>query len=153
MARKSPRTKDEQRHYNMSRIRSKDTKPEVLLRKALWHEGIRYRKNVKNLPGKPDIAITKYKIAIFCDGEFWHGKDWEGKRQRIKNNRGYWLSKIEKNISRDNENDKQLHYLGWLAMRFWSKDITKNVASCVGDVKRAILQAQKNMVISSSNSS
>jgi DNA mismatch endonuclease (patch repair protein) len=69
------RTKPEQIHYNMSRVKNKDTSIEITLRKALWHSGIRYRKNYTKLPGKPDIAITKYRIAVFCDGEFWHGKD------------------------------------------------------------------------------
>lgn len=138
MAGRSPKTKEEQRHYNMIRIHSKDTKPEVLLSKALWHEGIRYRKNVKSLPGKPDIAITKYKIAILCDGEFWHGKDWEIKKPRTQSNREFWLPKIERNMARDRENEKQLQDMGWRVLRFWSKDIVRNVAGCVGEVKIAV---------------
>lgn len=135
MAGRSPRTKEEQRHYNMSRIRSKDTKPEVLLCKALWREGIRYRKNVKSLPGKPDIAIAKCKIAIFCDGEFWHGKDWEIKKLRIQSNREYWLPKIERNMAMDRENEKQLQDMGWRVLRFWGKDIVGNIGECVEEVK------------------
>lgn len=138
---RSPRTKPEQRHYNMSRIRSSNTKIEVRLRKALWHRGIRYRINYSALPGKPDIAITKYKIAIFCDGEFWHGKDWQMKKQKINSNRDYWLPKIEKNISRDSEVDKELFALGWKVLRFWGVDIQKNLEDCISDVQDAILES------------
>ena len=94
-----------QRHKNMSRIRSKDTSIELILRKALWHHGIRYRKNYKKLPGTPDIAITKYRIAIFCDSEFFHGKDWEKLQLRLANgsNSSYWLKKISRNMERDQD--------------------------------------------------
>lgn len=137
---KSSRSKVEQRHYNMSRIRSNNTKIEVTLRKALWHLGIRYRINYAALPGKPDIAITKYRIAIFCDGEFWHGKDWGLKKDKIASNRGYWLPKIEKNIQRDEEIAKELHALGWQVLRFWGKDILKNLDDCISDIQDAILE-------------
>lgn len=142
---KSPRkTKEEKKHYNMSRIKSTDTKIEVVFRKALWHEGIRYRKNLKSLPGKPDIAITKYRIAIFCDGEFWHGKDWEEKKARLRTNREYWIPKIERNMQRDIEVDKQLNELDWKVLRFWGDDIKKDLKSCVDEVKEAIFQIQIN---------
>lgn len=100
----------EQRHKNMKNIHGKDTQIEVILRKALWNKGYRYRKNYKKLPGSPDIVLTKYKIAIFCDGEFFHGKDWEVQRKRIEksNNSDYWIMKIERNISRDEEINKRL---------------------------------------------
>lgn len=81
----------EQRHKNMQAIRSKDTKIEILLRKALWHEGIRYRKNYKVCSCHPDIVITKYKIAVFCDGEFWHGKSME--HYDVTTNVKYWHEK------------------------------------------------------------
>ena len=109
---KSPPTDDANRRYIMSRIRNKDTSIEVSLRKALWGAGIRYRKNYREIPGAPDIAITKYQIAIFCDGEFWHGKDWETKKARIKSNRDYWIEKIERNINRDSETDRTLYGMG-----------------------------------------
>lgn len=125
---------------NMSLIRSADTGIEVALRKALWREGIRYRKNYKKLPGKPDIAITKHKIAIFCDGEFWHGKDWNDKKHKIKGNSDYWIAKIERNIERDAEVDKQLQCMGWTVMHFWGKDIERGIPACVEDVKDVILQ-------------
>lgn len=137
---KSARTKAGQRHYNMSRIRSQNTKIEIRLRKALWHLGIRYRINYSALPGKPDIAITKHRIAIFCDGEFWHGKDWQEKREKINSNRDYWIPKIERNMMRDAQIDKELHALDWKVLRFWGMDIQKNLEACVCDVQSAILE-------------
>nr|DAZ38031.1 MAG TPA: Vsr [Caudoviricetes sp.] len=130
----------EQRHRNMSNIKSHDTKIEVALRKALWNKGIRYRKNYKKVPGKPDIAITKYRIAIFCDGEYFHGKDWKEQKKRIErgDNAEFWIAKIEKNIQRDSEVDKQLKALDWVVLRFWGKDILKNTDSCVQVVEEVI---------------
>ena len=123
----------EQRRKNMQHIRSNDTKIEVLLRKALWKRGYRYRKNYKDLPGKPDIALTKYKIAIFCDGEFFHGKDWEVLRPRLVkcNNSEYWISKISKNRKRDDEVNKKLLFMGWTVIRFWGRDIKNNTDECI----------------------
>jgi DNA mismatch endonuclease (patch repair protein) len=135
----------EQRHKCMARIRSKNTSIEVLLRKALWQEGIRYRKSFSLLPGKPDIAITKYKVAIFCDGELWHGKDWENKKQRIKTNRDYWIPKIERNIARDIENEKKLENMGWIVIRFWGKEIKKNLMDCVNEIKETIYEIENNI--------
>jgi DNA mismatch endonuclease (patch repair protein) len=132
----------EQRHKCMSNIHSTDTKPEIMLRKALWHSGIRYRKNYKKLPGKPDIAITKYKIAVFCDGEFWHGKDWNSKQGQIQTHCEYWIPKIERNINRDNMTDKHLNNQGWVVLRFWGKDIQKNLVACVEEVKDMIFQVK-----------
>jgi DNA mismatch endonuclease (patch repair protein) len=135
----------EQRHKSMSRIRSNDTSVEVLLRKALWHEGIRYRKNVKTLPGKPDIVITKYKIAVFCDGELWHGKDWKTRRETIKTNRDYWIPKIERNMERDSENEKKLENMGWIVIRFWGKEIKKSLVDCVNEVKEIICEIENEI--------
>ena len=140
--RKSPPTVDEKRSYNMSRVKSKDTKIEVSLRKALWKAGIRYRKNYKKIPGSPDIAITKHRIAIFCDGEFWHGKDWLTKKGSIKSNSEFWTEKIERNMKRDSETDRALNSIGWTVMRFWGADIQKNLSSCVEDVKDTIFQSK-----------
>lgn len=125
----------------MQAIKSKDTSIELRLRKALWREGIRYRKNYKKLPGKPDIAITKYRIAVFCDSDFWHGYDWENRNQRIKSNRGYWVPKIERNMQRDKEVTTQLQRDGWVVLRFWEWQIRKNLDKCVDDVKNAIASA------------
>ena len=92
----------EKSHKNMSRIRAKDTSIEVALRKALWSKGYRYRKNYKELPGRPDIVLTKYKIVIFCDSEFFHGKDWDTLKKKLEKgkNPDYWVKKIERNIQR-----------------------------------------------------
>ena len=106
----------EQRHKNMQAIRSRDTKIEILLRKALWHEGIRYRKNFKVCSCHPDIVITKYKIAVFCDGEFWHGKSME--RYDVTTNVKYWHEKIRRNVERDLENTIELRDNGWIVLRF-----------------------------------
>lgn len=134
----------EQRRKNMQNIRNKDTKIEIKLRKALWEKGYRYRKNYKKLPGKPDIVLTKYKIAIFCDGEFFHGKDWESQKKRLENsnNREFWITKIEQNIKRDEEINKQLKFLGWTVLRFWGTDIKKNLDDCVRTVEEAIWEVK-----------
>jgi len=137
---KSPPAYDVRRHYTMSRIKSKDTSIEVSLRRAVWASGIRYRKNYKKLPGTPDIAITKYCIAVFCDGDFWHGKDWDVKKHRLRNNREYWVEKIERNISRDCEVNKRLCGMGWTVVRFWGSEIRKDVHGCVEDIKDVIFQ-------------
>ena len=135
----------EQRHKCMSRIKSKDTSIEVLLRKALWREGIRYRKNLKTLLGKPDIAITKHKIAVFCDGELWHGKDWGEKKDTIKSNRDFWIPKIEKNMAKDSVSEKKLENMGWVILRFWGRDIQKNLAACVNEVKETIYEIENGI--------
>ena len=130
----------EQRRKNMQHIKAKDTSIEVKLRKSLWMKGYRYRKNYDKLPGKPDIALTKYKIAIFCDSEFFHGKDWEVLKPRLEksNNSQYWISKISRNRERDDEINKRLLFEGWTVIRFWGKDIQKNVDECVKAVEEII---------------
>lgn len=110
----------------MSKVHSTEGKDEVIIRKILWKNGIHYRKNYKDLPGKPDIALTKYKIAVFIDGEFWHGYDWENYKQHIKSNRDYWIPKIERNMKRDQEVNTKLKEMGWTVLRFWSKQVLKN---------------------------
>ncbi|MBM6731416.1 very short patch repair endonuclease [Megasphaera stantonii] len=124
----------EQRHKNMSRIRSKNTKAELLLRKALWKKGIRYRKNVANLTGKPDIVITRCKIAVFVDGDFWHGNPKEKLQQRLGTNRNYWIEKIEKNKARDKAVTEELTENGWLVLRFWESDVKKDLNACVDKI-------------------
>lgn len=130
----------EQRRKNMQAIKSRDTSIELALRRALWHEGIHYRKNYKKLPGKPDIAITKYKIAVFCDSEFWHGYDWENRKSKIKSNHDYWLPKIERNMQRDQEVTALLEKAGWKVLRFWGFQIRKELDECVRIVKDTIYQ-------------
>ena len=130
----------EQRKKNMQNIRNKDTEIEIALRKALWKKGYRYRKNLSTLPGKPDIVITKYKIAIFCDGEFFHGKDWEILKPRLEksDNGDYWINKISRNKERDEEVNKKLLFLGWTVIRFWGKDIKKNLDQCIQVIEETI---------------
>lgn len=130
----------EQRRKNMQHIRAKDTKIEIILRKALWNRGYRYRKNYKDLPGKPDIVLLKYKIAIFCDGEFFHGKNWEILRPHLEqsNNGEFWIKKISRNIERDDEINKQLLFLGWTVIRFWGDEIKKNTDGCIKVIEEVI---------------
>ena len=131
-----------QRHKNMQQIKGSDTKIEVQLRKALWHKGYRYRKNYKELPGKPDIVLTKYKIAVFCDGEFFHGKDWEVLKPRLESgsNSDFWVSKISRNRERDDEVSKKLLFMGWTVIRFWGKDISKNTDECIKVIEETIFE-------------
>ena len=132
----------EQRRKNMQNIKSYNTKIEVLLRKALWKKGYRYRKNYKKLPGKPDIALTKYKIAIFCDSEFFHGKDWEVLKPRLEksNNSEFWIAKISRNRERDEEINKQLLFMGWTVIRFWGNEIKKNSDECIKVIEEIIFE-------------
>ena len=128
----------EQRRKNMQHIRSKNTYIEKRLRTALWHEGIRYRKNYTALPGKPDIAITHHKIAIFCDSSFFHGRDYENKKP-VDQNREFWDRKIRRNMDRDKEVNRQLKEMGWTVLRFWDVDIKKNLDDCILTIKKSIL--------------
>ena len=133
---------EEQISYNMRQVKSKNSRIEIVLRKALWNNGIRYRKNWNELPGKPDIVITKYRIAVFCDSEFFHGKDWDSLREQINHGRNseFWIEKISRNKERDNEVDRQLAALGWTVVRFWGKDILKNTDECVRTIKEIIFE-------------
>ena len=130
----------EKSHKMMSKIRGKDTSIELALRKELWRRGYRYRKNLKSLPGSPDIALTKYKIAIFCDSEFFHGKDWEVLKGKLQNgkNPDYWIKKIERNIERDQEKDQKLIAEGWTVIHFWGKEILKNTDECIKVIEETI---------------
>ena len=131
-----------QRHKNMQRIRSKDTSIEIILRKKIWHAGYRYRKNVSTLPGKPDIVLTKYRICIFCDSEFFHGKDWDILKEKISHS-PYWLNKIEKNRERDAKIDQLLTMDDWVVLHFWGNDIKKYPDDCLQEVLETI-EMQKN---------
>ena len=132
----------EQRRKNMQNIRSKDTKIEVLLRRALWKKGYRYRKNYKDLPGTPDIALTKYNIAIFCVGEFFHGKNWEVLKPRLEksDNSEFWIKKISRNMERDDEVNKALLFRGWTVIRFWGDEIKRNTEECVRVVEETVFE-------------
>lgn len=127
----------------MRSLSHKKSKVESILAKELWHRGYRYRLNYKKLPGTPDIAITKYRIAIFVDGEFWHGKDFNERKNKLKNNREYWIEKIEENIERDIRNNHLLQQLEWIPIHFWSKDIIKYPDLCADEVVQIIMN-QKN---------
>jgi DNA mismatch endonuclease (patch repair protein) len=124
-----------QRSELMSKIRSNNTKPELLLQRKLWGQGLRFSKKISNLPGKPDIVLEKTRIAIFIDGEFWHGYKWREKRKKIKANRPYWVPKIERNISRDKRNNQRLRKAGWKVIRFWEHQITKDLPKCIKKIK------------------
>lgn len=119
----------ERRSYNMSRIRGKDTKPEELVRKYLFAQGFRYRKNDARLPGKPDIVLPKYRTVIFVNGCFWHGH--EGCRYFVwpKNNAEFWKEKISGNIHRDKRNRQLLTDQGWCVIDIWECELKKNNAS------------------------
>lgn len=115
----------------MANVHLKRGKAETLLAKRLWHLGYRYRLNYRKIEGSPDIAITRLKIAIFVDGEFWHGQNWEERKQKLRSNRDYWIEKIEENMARDRRNDAHLAEQGWQVIRFWEKEVLKDPDGCV----------------------
>jgi DNA mismatch endonuclease, patch repair protein len=127
-----------QRRKNMQAIRSKNTMIEVALAKGLWERGYRYRKNDKTVFGKPDLTFKKLKIAIFCDSEYFHGKDWELKKSKIKTNSDFWQNKIEGNIRRDLFVNKYLTENGWKVIRFWGQNIKKNLDVCIKEIEKTI---------------
>ena len=127
MKKKKPISRSE----NMRRIKATDTSIEIKLRKALWAKGYRYRKNCKKVLGKPDICFIGKRIAIFCDSEFWHGKDYLEGKYTPKTNAEFWISKLERNIQRDKEVNKILEQEGWKVLRFWQKDIEQNLEQCI----------------------
>lgn len=118
----------------MSHVKTKKNSAEVMIAKSLWHRGYRYRLNYKALPGSPDIALTKYRIAIFIDGEFWHGKNFEQRKNKLKNNKDYWIEKIQENIDRDLRNDKLLRQMDWYPIHFWSNDVIKYCNQCIDEI-------------------
>ena len=127
-----------QRKKCMQSNKSTGTKPELVLAKSMWALGLRYRKNSGSIFGKPDFSFKKYKVAVFVDGEFWHGKDWEQKKAEIKGNCEFWIAKIERNIRRDIEVTGRLKAEGWTVLRFWSNDVVKDTTSCAEKVKEII---------------
>lgn len=135
----------EQRSKNMAAIKSTGTKDEVLLGKALWQLGLRYRKNNKSVYGKPDFTFKKYKVAVFVDSEFFHGKDWDT-RKRPQTNADFWFKKISRNIERDNEVNLHLRNNGWIVIRFWSKEVRKNTENCINIIKTELLKRQYSLI-------
>ena len=132
----------EQRSKNMRAIHSTNTKDEVRLAKALWNLGYRYRKNNKTVFGTPDLTFKKLKIAIFVDSEFFHGKDWETHKDRVKTNTEFWQKKIERNMHRDIEVNKYLESQNWKVLRFWSEEVEKNLEDCVAKIQATIISRQ-----------
>ncbi len=128
----------EQRQKNMQAVKSKGSKIELLLGRAMWARGLRYRKNDKTVFGKPDFTFKKHKVAVFCDSEFWHGKDWEIKKYEHKSNIKFWHQKIERNIERDKEVNAELIRNGWKVLRFWGQDIERDLLDCVVKVENII---------------
>ena len=126
----------------MQANRSRGTKPEKILARELWCRGCRYRLNMKGVPGTPDICFKGRKVAVFVDGEFWHGRDWENAKLRIKSRRDYWWPKIERNIRHDHEVDYQLAELGWRVVRFWDSQVQHDVAGCADAVENLLRDEQ-----------
>jgi DNA mismatch endonuclease Vsr len=127
----------EQRRKNMQAVRASGSKIETALAKALFAQGLRYRKNDRTVFGKPDLTFKKYKIAVFVDSEFWHGKDWEIKKFDHKSNQEFWQTKIERNIERDK---------GWKVLRFWGKDITTNIEKCINKIQNTINETERKNI-------
>lgn len=128
----------EQISYNMRQVKNKDSAIELLLRKELWHRGLRYQKNTGKVFGHPDIAFIGKKVAVFCDSEFWHGYDWAHKKEEFKSHRDFWIPKIERNMERDAEVNEVLTGSGWTVLRFWGKDIKNNLQVCADTIERAV---------------
>ena len=145
---KHPKSYDStpQTRKRMSKVSLKGGTAEMMLAKALWQRGYRYRKNLKKLPGSPDIAIMKYNIAVFVDGEFWHGKDWGQRKMRLKSNREYWIEKIEENIARDIRNDNLLVQMGWTPIHFWEEDILRDLENCVTTIVELVLDLKASSI-------
>ncbi|MBN1181413.1 MAG: very short patch repair endonuclease [Bacteroidales bacterium] len=135
----------------MSKIKSYDTMPERKLRKFLWGLNLKYRKNVKKLPGTPDIVISKYALVIFIDGEFWHGYNWIEKKPKIKSNRDFWIPKIERNMQRDSNNNRFYIENGWKVFRFWEHEIKKEFQKCINQILEYIEDFQMYNEINKNN--
>ena len=136
----------------MSKVRLKNGKAETILAKMIWHKGYRYRRNYKKLPGSPDIAILRYRVAVFVDGEFWHGENWEERKAKLRHNREYWIEKIEENMARDKRVDAQLKELGWIPIHFWEKQVLKNTDECLSAILELInTEDQQNIWVGEDN--
>lgn len=128
----------EQRRKNMQAVKNKDSQIELLLRKELWSRGLRYRKNVNRIYGRPDIVFIGKKVAVFCDSEFWHGYNWEERKKDFKSHQEFWIPKIERNMERDAEVTAHLESEGWTVIRFWGNEIKKNTAQCADIIEKAV---------------
>lgn len=134
----------EQRAKNMRAIKNKNTRIEELLAKALWKKGYRYRRNDKTVIGKPDITFRRQKVAIFCDSEYFHGKDWQIQKHRIKTNTAFWQKKIESNIGRDRFVNESLLNAGWKVIRFWGLDIKKDLNLCITEIEKVLKEREES---------
>jgi DNA mismatch endonuclease (patch repair protein) len=125
---------------NKKQVRSKDTAAELLLRRELWKRGFRYRVHVSGLPGKPDLVFPRQRLVVFCDGDFWHGRDWEKRRTRLKagSNASYWVAKILSNINRDLRQTAALEAEGWTVLRVWETDIKRSPSAIADQVSLAL---------------
>lgn len=146
MNKRSPETT----HRIMSAIHSKDTRPELLLRKELWKRGLRYRVNPTNLIGKPDIVFTRAKVAVFCDGDFWHGHNWAIRNygdfdSELKRYSPYWAEKITRNVERDKVVTAALISQGWRVIRLWESDIKRDIKGCTNQVEYAYRNIMRNI--------
>lgn len=130
----------EQISYNMKRVKNKNTQIELMLRKELWNRGLHYQKNVSEIMGKPDIVFKGKKVAIFCDSEFFHGYDWENRKNDIKSNKDFWVKKIERNIKRDKEVTETLEQQGWMVLRFWGREINNDLGRCADRIEEVLSQ-------------
>lgn len=136
-----------QRRKNMQAVKAKGSKIEDKLSKALWAKGYRYRRNYSKVMGNPDIVFLSLKIAIFCDSEFWHGKDWKTKKFELKSNKDFWYNKIEGNIKRDKEVNRLLKNQGWTVLRFWGKEIEKRLEKCISKIDKAVEERKKGKIV------
>ncbi len=137
-----------QRKKNMQANKSKGTSIELILGRIMWKSGLRYRKNTDKITGRPDFIFKSKKIAIFCDGEFWHGKDWEKRKYDHKSNQAFWHDKIERNIERDKEVNILLQSEGWIVLRFWENEIKRHPEVClkkiIEEYEKADCRQKKN---------
>ncbi len=136
-------------HKIMSAIKAKDTRPELALRKELWRRKLRYRKNYKKLPGKPDIVFPRVRLVVFCDGDFWHGHNWAIRgygslESELRRYSKTWADKISRNIQRDERINKELESLGWRVLRIWESDIKADVKRCGDRVEYAYWNIIRN---------
>ena len=130
----------------MASVRSKDTKPEIAVRRALWARGYRYRVHFDGLPGKPDIVFTRARLAVFIDGDFWHGNTWRIRglnslEELFPTRTEWWVNKIRGNIERDEEVNRLLRELGWTVLRVWESDVERNLDQVV---KRMTVQVDQS---------
>lgn len=132
----------EQISYNMKQVKNKDSKIEIALRKELWGRGLRYQKNVTDIFGKPDLVFKGKKVAVFCDSEFWHGYNWNERKNDFKSHQEFWIPKIERNMERDKEVTAELQKQGWTVLRFWGKDIKRSVKECADIVEKVVRNSE-----------